>query len=180
MIKLRRFARRGEVTAAAAATIQALLHVRPNAAIGLATGRTQEPLFAELIRLQRAGQISFRHVRFFHLDEYWGLPATSPQSMSGSLQQLFLEATDATLGHFHRIDGMAADPAQEAARYEAEIRKAGGIDLQLLGLGTNAHIGFNEPGSPHDSSTRLIHLTAETRQQNQDFFPAGAVVPAPT
>lgn len=178
MIKLRRLGRREDVTAAAATAIQALLRDRPDAAIGLATGRTQEPLFAELIRLLRAGQISFRHARFFHLDEYWGLPATSPQSMSGSLQQLFLGSTDASLGSFHRIDGMAADAAQEAARYEAAIRKAGGIDLQLLGLGTNAHIGFNEPGSPHDSRTRLIHLTAETRQQNQDFFPAGAVVPA--
>lgn len=178
MIKVRRFDRREQVTTAAADAICALLSAKPGAVIGLATGRTQEPLFVELLRRHRAGDVSFRRAQFFHLDEYWRLPATSPQSMSHTLRSLFVDATDLPPDRFQRVDGMAADPAAEAARYEGQIRQAGGIDLQLLGMGTNGHIGFNEPGSPHDSRMRLITLTEETREQNRDFFPSGAVVPA--
>ena len=178
MIALHRLATSAEVTQAAADRVCDLLRAKPRAAIGLATGRTQEPLFAELIRRHHAGQVSFGHARFFHLDEYWGMPATSPGSMSGSLQRLFLGAIDVPESQFYRVDGMAADPAAEATRYEDVIRRAGGIDLQLLGMGTNGHIAFNEPGSPHDSRMRLITLTAETRQANRDFFPPDAVVPS--
>ncbi len=178
MITLRRLAPNAEVTQAAADRVCDLLRAKPDAAIGLATGRTQEPLFAELIRRHRAGQVSFRHARFFHLDEYWGMPATSPDSMSGSLHRLLLDSVDAPESQFHRVDGMAPDPAAEAARYEDVIRRAGGIDLQLLGMGTNGHIAFNEPGSPHDSRMRLITLTPETQQANRDFFPPGATVPS--
>ncbi len=177
MIKLRRFDRREDVTAAAAGAICALLAGKPEAVIGLATGRTQEPLFAELLRRHRRGEVSFRQARFFHLDEYWRLPASSPQSMSHTLRSLFVGATDLPPEQFTCVNGMAPDPAAEAARYEAAIRQAGGIDLQLLGMGTNGHIGFNEPGSPHDSRMRLVTLTDETRHQNRDFFPPDAVVP---
>jgi glucosamine-6-phosphate deaminase len=177
MTKLRCFARREDVTAAAAATIGTLLRVKPDAAIGLATGRTQEPLFAELLRLHRNGQIFFRYARFFHLDEYLGLPASAPESMSGSLDRMFVGQADANPANFHRVDGTAQDPAKEAARYEDVIRAAGGIDLQILGMGTNGHIAFNEPGSPHNSRTRLVRLTPETVEANKDFFPQGAKVP---
>ncbi len=178
MIRLRRFDRREDVTAAAADVVCALLAANPEAVIGLATGRTQEPLFTELLRRHRAGGVSFRRAIFFHLDEYWRLPASSPQSMSHTLRSLFVGATDLPADRFHCVDGMAVDPAAEAARYETKIRQASGIDLQLLGMGTNGHIGFNEPGSPHDSRMRLINLTDETREQNRDFFPPDAVVPA--
>lgn len=178
MIDVQRFDRADQVIAAAADAICTLLAEKPEAAIGLATGRTQEPLYAELLRRHRAGEVSFRRARCFHLDEYWRLPETSPQSMSHTLQAQFVAATDLPAGRFNRVNGMAADPAAEAARYEVEIRRAGGIDLQLLGLGTNGHIGFNEPGSPHNSRMRLVQLTAETRAQNRDFFPHGATVPA--
>ena len=178
MIRLRCYDRRDDVTAAAASAICEFLRAKPDAVIGLATGRTQEPLFAELLRLHRAGKVSFRQASFFHLDEYWRLPASSPSSMSHSLNRLFVSQTDAAAERFHRVDGMAPDATSEAARYESEIRRAGGIDLQLLGMGTNAHIGFNEPGSPHDSRMRLIRLTEETRHQNRDFFPAGVEVPS--
>jgi len=178
MIKLRRFKNRDEVTQAAAAAICELVRAKPDAAIGLATGRTQEPVFAELLRRFRAGEVSFKRARFFHLDEYWGMPASSPDSMSGSLHRMLVGAIDAPQDQFHRIDGTAKDPIVEAARYEEVIRKAGGIDLQILGMGTNAHIAFNEPGSAHDSRTHLITLTEETQQQNRDFFPAGAQVPS--
>jgi glucosamine-6-phosphate deaminase len=178
MITLRRLATSAEVTQAAACQVCDLLRARPQAAIGLATGRTQEPLFAELIRRHCAGQVSFRHARFFHLDEYWRMSSTSPDSMSGSLHRLLLSATDASPNQFQRVDGMAADPAAEAARYEDMIQRAGGIDLQFLGMGTNGHIAFNEPGSPHDSRMRLVTLTAETQLANRDFFPPGATVPS--
>lgn len=178
MIALRRFATRDEVTRAAATAICDLIRAKPDAAIGLATGRTQEPVFAELQRRFGRGEISFRRARFFHLDEYWGMPATSPDSMSGSLQRLLIGGLDTPSAQFHRIDGTAPDPLAEAKRYEAVIRAAGGIDLQILGMGTNAHIAFNEPGSPHDSRTRLITLTKETQEANRDFFPPGATVPS--
>lgn len=178
MTRLRRFPRREDVTAAAATAIRDLLRRKPDAAIGLATGRTQEPLFAALIAGAKADEISFARARFFHLDEYWGLPGTAPESMSGTLRLLLLDPLGVPEDRFFRVDGMAADWRAEAARYEAAIRAAGGIDLQLLGMGTNGHIAFNEPGSPHDSRTRLITLTEETRHQNRDFFPSGATVPA--
>ena len=178
MITLHRLATSAEVTQAAADRICDLLRAKPEAAIGLATGRTQEPLFVELIRRHRAGQVSFRRAHFFHLDEYWGMSSASPDSMSGTLRRLFLDAIDAPQDQFHRVDGMAADAGLEAARYEGLIRRAGGIDLQLLGMGTNGHIAFNEPGSPHDSRMRLITLTPETQQANRDFFPPGAAIPS--
>lgn len=177
MITLQRLATSAEVTQAAADRICDLLRSKPAAAIGLATGRTQEPLFGELLRRHRAGQVSFRQARFFHLDEYWSMPATSADSMSGSLDRLFVGALDVPQSRFFRVNGMAADPVAEAARYEAAIRQAGGIDLQLLGMGTNAHIAFNEPGSPHGSRMRLITLTDETREANRAFFPPGVEVP---
>jgi glucosamine-6-phosphate deaminase len=178
MIKLRRFATAEEVTRAAADAVCGLVRAKPDAAIGLATGRTQEPLLAELLRRYHAKDISFKHARFFHLDEYWGMPKTSPDSMSGSLNRMFVGAIDTPQSQFHRVDGLAADPVAEAARYESVIRRAGGIDLQILGIGTNAHIAFNEPGSPHDSRMRLITLTDETREANRALFPAGAPVPS--
>jgi glucosamine-6-phosphate deaminase len=154
------------------------VRARPDIAIGLATGRTQEPLFAELLRRYRTGRASFKAVRFFHLDEYWSMPAASRYSMSGSLDHMLVNALDTPAHQFHRINGQAEDHVAEAGRYEAVIRRAGGIDLQILGLGTNAHIAFNEPGSPHDSRTRLITLTQETQEANRDFFAAGAKVPS--
>jgi glucosamine-6-phosphate deaminase len=178
MTTVRRLPTREAVTAAAAATIRDLLRRKPDAAIGLATGRTQEPLFAALISGAKAGEISFARTRFFHLDEYWGLPAAAPESMSGTLRHLLLEPLGVPESRFFRIDGRAGDWRAEAVRYESAIRAEGGIDLQLLGMGTNGHIAFNEPGSPHDSRTRLITLTEETRHQNRDFFPPGATVPA--
>ena len=98
--------------------------------------------------------------------------------MSGSLNRLFVGAIDTPQDQFHRVNGLAGDPAAEAARYEQLIHQAGGIDLQILGMGTNAHIAFNEPGSPHDSRTRLINLTPETQEANRAFFPPGAEVPS--
>ncbi len=178
MIQVCRFASRNDVTRAAADRVCDLMRAKPDAAIGLATGRTQEPLFAELLRRHRAGAVSFRTARFFHLDEYWGMPATAPDSMSGSLDRLFVGQIDAPDSQFHRVNGTAADAATEGARYEADIKRAGGIDLQLLGMGTNAHIAFNEPGSPHDSRMRLITLTPETQEANRDFFPPAAEVPS--
>lgn len=178
MIKLHRLATADDVTQTAATMVCDLVRAKPDAAIGLATGRTQEPLFSELLRRYHAGRVSFGKVRFFHLDEYWGMPTASQYAMSGSLDRLLVDALDAPEHQFYRIDGTAKDPIVEAARYEAVIRRAGGIDLQVLGMGTNAHIAFNEPGSPHDSRTRLITLTEETREQSRGFFPPGADVPA--
>lgn len=178
MIKLQRLPTAQDVTQIAATLICDAVRAKPDLAIGLATGRTQEPLFAELLRRYRAGRASFKAVRFFHLDEYWGMPSASQYSMSGSLDHMLVGALDTPAHQFHRINGQAADPVAEAARYEAVIRSAGGIDLQILGIGTNAHIAFNEPGSPHDSRTRLITLTPETQEANRGFFPAGADVPS--
>lgn len=178
MIKLQRLPTPEDVTQLAATMICDAVRAKPDIAIGLATGRTQEPLFAELLRRYRAGRVSFKAARFFHLDEYWGMPAASRYSMSGSLDHMLVDALDNPAHQFHRINGQAEDAIAEAERYETVIHRAGGIDLQILGMGTNAHIAFNEPGSPHEARTRLITLTKETQEASRDFFPAGAKVPS--
>ena len=161
------------VASAAADRIEALLRQRPEAVLGLATGRTMEPLYAELRRRHRQG-LSFAHCTTFNLDEYYGLPADSPHSFRAFMQtQLFGPlGLDPSRTHL-------PDPETEGRTYEAAIQAAGGIDLQVLGLGSNGHIGFNEPGSRFDSRTRRIELDSATRLQNASQF-AGELTGVPT
>ncbi|MBM3868172.1 MAG: glucosamine-6-phosphate deaminase [Verrucomicrobia bacterium] len=145
--------------------------------LGLATGSTPLPLYAELIRLHREEGLSFRSVVTFNLDEYEGLAPAHPQSYRFFMEANLFRHLDIPAANIHVPDGLAADADGHCAAYERAIRAAGGIDLQILGIGRTGHIGFNEPPSPADSRTRRVHLDEVTRQDNSVFFGDVAQVP---
>lgn len=144
-----------------------LIQGKPDARLGLAAGATPQALYAELIRRYRAGQLSFARVETFNLDEYLEIGAHHPQSFHHAMQEGFLAHVGAQPGNVHFPAGDAADPGAEAAAYEALIEARGGIDLQILGIGRNGHIGFNEPGSSLGSRTRVKTLSRGTVRDNQ-------------
>lgn len=145
----------------------------PRCVLGLATGRTMAPLYAELVRLHRAEGLSFAGVTAFNLDEYVGVAPGAPGSLRRFMQEHFAAHVDLPERALHLPDGASPEPAAAARAYEAAIRAAGGIDLQLLGLGVNAHLGFNEPGSSLASRTRVKTLSDETVLANRAELPDG-------
>ena len=165
-----------EAANAVAERIITLLQDKPDAVLGLATGATMEPVYHALIGAHRAGRVSFSRALSFNLDEYVGLHPTHPGSYRSTMNRLLFDHVDIDLSRTHVPDGMASDIERAAADYEQQIAEAGGIDLQLLGIGRNGHIGFNEPGSPLESRTRQVRLHAETLTANRTFF-ADARVP---
>ena len=143
--------------------------------LGLATGRTMEPLYAALCERLRAWPASHLqwlrdHWCSFNLDEYVGLPADDPRRFAAYMQTHLAGPLDLPSDQVMIPDGMACDPSLEARRYSTALRHAGGIGLQLLGLGSNGHVGFNEPPSGFDSPCRVVTLQAATRIQNADAF----------
>jgi glucosamine-6-phosphate deaminase len=143
--------------------------------LGLATGVTMVPFYADLVVAFRAGTTSSRGVSSFNLDEYVGVAPSSPASFHAYMRRHLLDHVELDPAHAHVPDGMAVDLAAEAEHYEAQIVSAGGIDLQLLGIGSNGHIGFNEPASDFGSRTRVVELSEETRRANADAFAGGTV-----
>ena len=143
----------------------------PHCVLGLATGRTVEPVYARLAALHRDQGLSLRSVTAFNLDEYVGASRDDAWSFYRFAFRHLVEPTDLPAASLHVPDGAAPDIFAEAERYDAAIREAGGIDLQLLGLGQNGHIGFNEPGSSLGSATRAKALTEETLRANQADLP---------
>ncbi|SFI70725.1 MULTISPECIES: glucosamine-6-phosphate deaminase [Microbacterium] len=148
----------------------ALLTARPDAVLGLATGSSPLRIYDALAARVRAGEISFAQARAFTLDEYVGLPAGHPCSYRRVIEEDFTSHVDFAPGAVQGPDGTAADLDAACAAYEAAMAAAGGIDLQILGIGTDGHIGFNEPGSSLGSRTRVKTLTAQTRRDNARFF----------
>lgn len=159
------------VHAEAARHLACFAAVRPNCVLGLATGATMEPVYAELARLHIEGSLSLQRATSFNLDEYVGVGPQAPHSFSVFMQRHLVERTDIDPAAVHLPNGLADDPADEALRYEQAIADAGGIDLQLLGVGRNGHIGFNEPGSSLGSLSRVKTLTTETLAANQHTLP---------
>ncbi|MDB6077195.1 MAG: Glucosamine-6-phosphate deaminase [Akkermansiaceae bacterium] len=149
------------------------------AVLGLATGRTPLPFYAELIRRHREDGLSFREVVTFNLDEYLGLAEGHLESYRAFMRRELFDHVDILPGNVHIPDGWLAKseiPAHCAA-YERAIREAGGIDFQLLGIGRTGHIGFNEPGSPRDSRTRVVALDELTRRDAGPSFGGISQVP---
>ena len=145
--------------------------------LGLATGSTPLPLYAELIRLHRESGVSFKSVITFNLDEYEGLAPSHPQSYRFFMEEKLFRHLDIPAANIHIPEGLSKDHAKNCADYEIAIRDAGGIDLQILGIGRTGHIGFNEPPSPVDTRTRWVHLNEVTRRDNSVFFGDLAKVP---
>ncbi|MCW3475004.1 glucosamine-6-phosphate deaminase [Limobrevibacterium gyesilva] len=158
--------------------ILARVRAQPRLTLGLATGRTMVPIYQRLVAAYRAGTVSFRGCTTFNLDEYCGLAAHDPASFHTYMRASFFDHVDLRADHAHVPDGMAADADGESLRYERLIAAAGGIDLQVLGIGINGHIGFNEPGSPLRSRTCRVTLAPETRAANSFSFGEGRAVPS--
>jgi glucosamine-6-phosphate deaminase len=150
----------------------------PALRLGLATGSTTLGMYQELIRLHREEKLDFSRVVTFNLDEYLGLPPNHPQSFHYFMQQSFFARVNIAPANIHIPDGSIKGNYQEyCASYEEAIRNAGGIDLQILGIGRNGHIGFNEPTSSLGSRTRLKVLSKETIEDNRKFFAADEEIP---
>ena len=143
---------------------------KPDTTIGLATGRTMEALYAELSRMNKEEDLDFSLAKTFNLDEYIGLPAENVNSYRYYMNFHLFNNINIDKRNTHLPNGMAPDDKAEAAHYEEEIKHAGGIDIQLLGIGRDGHIGFNEPLSSLGSRTRAKALTPETYAQNSPLF----------
>jgi glucosamine-6-phosphate deaminase len=154
----------------AARIIAKLVRSKPDAVLGLATGSTPVATYRELIRMHREEGLDFSKVRTFNLDEYVGLPPEHAQSYHAFMDENLFGHINVQRENIRIPDGMAVDVPAECARFEADIIAAGGIDAQLLGIGTDGHIGFNEPTSSLASRTRIKTLTEQTRADNARFF----------
>lgn len=138
--------------------------------LGLCTGSTPIETYAELIRMVKAGELSFKNVISFNMDEYVGLPESHPESYHSFMHRYLFDHIDEPAENIHILNGNAEDPVAECAAYEAAIVAAGGFDLFLGGVGEDGHIAFNEPFSSLESRTRVVTLTQDTREVNARFF----------
>jgi glucosamine-6-phosphate deaminase len=169
----------GEIGVVGADAIAALLGRKPEAVLGLATGSSPLAIYSELARRCTSELVSFSQARGFTLDEYAGLPAGHPQRYRNVIDEVFVSKVDFAPGAVQGPDGLDPDVPAACAGYESAIRDAGGVDLQILGIGTDGHLAFNEPGSSLGSRTRIKTLTRQTRMDNARFF-GGDVDAVPT
>ncbi len=167
-----------KASALTAQLVADLLKSKPAAVLGLATGRTMDAVYATL-RLKHQGDgLDFSQATTFNLDEYIGIPASHPQSYRSTMDNSLFRHVNINPKNTHLPDGQAKDLDAECLIYEQAIERAGGIDLQLLGIGSNGHLAFNEPLSSLASRTRTKSLTPETREQNSGFFGGADNVPS--
>lgn len=159
-----------EMSKEAAEIIRDAIHLKPNLVLGLATGSTPVGTYRELIRMHKAGELDFSKVVTFNLDEYVGLPSTHDQSYYYFMHENLFDHVNIGTANVYVPSGVAKDFDRYCQWYEEEIAKAGGIDLQVLGIGSDGHIGFNEPGSSLASRTSIVTLTEETISDNSRFF----------
>lgn len=171
------FENAAQVGQAAATLIAAQVLSKPDSVLGLATGSTPIPTYQELSRLCKAGVVDFSRVRSFNLDEYCNLPVDHEQSYHSFMKDNLFDHINIDIGNTRVPDGNAADPQEECVNYDAAIRAAGGIDVQVLGIGRNGHIGFNEPGDSFVYGCHIVNLTQSTIEANRRFFESEADVP---
>lgn len=155
---------------AAAGIIIGTIQTNPRAVLGLATGGTPVAIYRRIVRDFQRGLVSFRRVTTFNLDEYVGLPAEHPESYRSYMKRHLFDHVDLPPSQAHIPDGNAPDLEAECRRYDGKIEAAGPIDLLLLGLGHNGHIGFNEPAPFLIAGTHVAELSEETRRANARFF----------
>lgn len=151
---------------------------KPDSVLGLATGSSPLGFYKEMIRRHQADEFSFARATTFNLDEYVGIGAGNAASYHDYMEENLFRHIDLPESRGHLPNGLAEDLDAECARYEKLIAESGGIDLQLLGVGVNGHIGFNEPGSRFDSVTQVVELTEETKKSNARFFDKEEDMPA--
>lgn len=161
----------------AARLIAKLVREKPDCVLGLATGSTPLKTYRELVRMHKEDGLDFSRVTTFNLDEYVGLPPEHPQSYHYFMREHFFQHVNVAPERIQIPNGMASDVPAQCAQYEADIHAAGGIDLQIVGIGSDGHIGFNEPSSSLASRTRIKTLTERTRSDNARFFSSAVEVP---
>lgn len=166
-----------EVAAAAARVIYGLAEENPGAAVAIPTGRTPLALYALLAGDARAGDSRLAGIQWFALDEFLGVDVPREARFRTFLQERFVQPAGFSPDNLHAMNGSCVDPIVEAARYEEEMAAHGGLDLALLGIGSNGHIAFNEPGTAPDSRTGVRTLAATTLEANRYLFPEGQRLP---
>lgn len=166
-----------EMSEKGAEVIAELLKVKSHALLGLATGGTPVGMYKELINKNKAGEISFKHVSTFNLDEYYPIDKTNNQSYDYFMKDNLFNHVDINTENAHIPNGMAKDSTEESIAYEKQVRMAGGVDIQVLGIGSNGHIGFNEPCEVFEPNTHRVQLKETTIADNARFFNSIEEVP---
>ncbi|KHO62282.1 MULTISPECIES: glucosamine-6-phosphate deaminase [Thermoanaerobacter] len=166
-----------EMSKKAAEIVKKQIKEKPNTVLGLATGSTPLGMYKHLIEMYKKGEIDFSNVITFNLDEYIGLSPDHPQSYHYFMFHNFFNHINIKKENVHIPNGIAEDLEEECRKYDEEIEKAGGIDLQILGIGVNGHIGFNEPEESIETKTHVVTLTEDTINANKRFFKSAEEVP---
>ncbi|WP_068773497.1 glucosamine-6-phosphate deaminase [Paenibacillus sp. FJAT-26967] len=174
---IHQFSSQQELNEAGAGIIAALVQTKPDAVLGLATGSTPIGIYEELVKAYKKGRVSFKSVSTYNLDEYVGLPVDHPESYHSYMNQHLFSHIDAAPERIRIPNGNAADLQEECASYNRELEEVKQVDLQILGLGHNGHIGFNEPADSLQNGTHLVELDHKTREANARFFPSIDDVP---
>ena len=169
-MRTRIFPSSGSAARALAADVAAAVEADPALVLALPTGRTPVQFYDELAMLHREKHLDFSRVTTFNLDEFLGVAPSDPRSYRAFMQHHLFDRVNLARRRIHFLNGMAADADAECRRYERAIARAGGIDLMILGLGRNGHIGFNEPGSSLNAVTHRARLAAATRRANMAMF----------
>ncbi|MBB5174710.1 glucosamine-6-phosphate deaminase [Texcoconibacillus texcoconensis] len=159
-----------EMSQEAAKLVKEKIKANPKATLGLATGGTPVGMYEQLIKEYKEGSLSFRHVKTINLDEYVGLTAGDENSYRAYMNNLFFKHIDIPNESTFLPNGDADDLQKECEYYEETIKSIGGVDLQILGIGGNGHIAFNEPGTPFTSRTHVVKLASATREANARYF----------
>ena len=159
-----------QTSVAVAGRVAQALHERPALVLGLAAGRTPVDAYAELQRMHAAGRADFSGAMTFNLDEFVGIAASDPRSFRAFMERYLLRGINLPADRAHFLNGVAPDLRDECGRYDAAIESAGGIDLQILGIGINGHVGFNEPADELIARTHRVRLADSTRRENADLF----------
>ena len=162
---------------AASQEITNQIAVKPDSSLGLSTGATMLPLYQTLVEKAFNGSIDFSRIQTFNVDEYASLPRTHPKSCYARMQAQFFGSLHIPETHIHFLNGVAENIEQECRAYEEIIQQAGGLDLLVLGIGENGHLGFNEPGTSFDSTTHVAEITPDTQITKADFFEGLEKVP---
>jgi len=169
-VNIERFENEDVLAATLATRLIEAISLNPRIVLGLPTGRTPVALYREIRSRSQRGHLDWSQVRTFNLDEFVGLGAADAGSYRSYMQTELFNHVRMTPEHIGMLDGRAPNLAAECARYERAIEQAGGIDLQILGIGANGHIGFNEPGDILEAETHVAELRAETRRSNVGLF----------